>query len=80
MEQTVRNPLRAIFEGEYKPETGYHPMTKEEDAVWEKAQAILGSQIINELLYNQCRSLAEEQYDYFRAGFRLGAQLMLELK
>ena len=48
VEQTVRNPLRAIFEGEYKPESGYHPMTKEEDAVWEKAQAILGSQIINE--------------------------------
>ena len=29
--------------------------------------------------YAQIRSLAEVQYDYFCAGFRLGAQLMLEL-
>ena len=54
-------------------------MTEEESAVWDKAQAILGAEMIDKMLYAQIRSLAEVQYDYFCAGFRLGAQLMLEL-
>ena len=44
------------------------------------AQEVLGSEIIEKLQYAQLRSLVEEQYDYFREGFLLGARLMLELR
>ena len=76
----MQDPLRKIFEGEYDPHLGHRSMTSEETAVWDKAQAILGREMIDKMLYAQSRSLAETQYDYFRAGFLLGAQLMLELK
>ncbi|MCI9432114.1 MAG: hypothetical protein HFF70_06760 [Oscillospiraceae bacterium] len=79
MEKTSHDVLRALFEGEYAPIANYYPMTEEESAVWDKAQAILGAEMIDKMLYAQIRSLAEVQYDYFCAGFRLGAQLMLEL-
>ena len=55
-------------------------MTKEERAVWDKAQAILGEDVIDEMFHVQCRSMVEIQYDYFREGFLLGARLMLEVK
>ncbi|MDE6899587.1 MAG: hypothetical protein K2P15_00785 [Oscillospiraceae bacterium] len=55
-------------------------MTEEESAVWDTAQAALGAEMIDELIYSQSRSLSEEQYDCFRIGFRLGAQLMLDLR
>ena len=77
---TMQDPLRAIFEGEYEPHAGHCSMTSEETAIWDKAQAILGGEMIDKMLYAQSRSLSETQYDYFRAGFRLGAQLMLELR
>ena len=55
-------------------------MTKEERAVWDKAQALLGADMLDEMLHTQCRSIVEAHYDYFREGFRLGAQLMLTLQ
>lgn len=76
----MQDPLRKVFEGKYDPHLGHQTMTCEETAVWDKAQAVLGGEMIDKMLYAQSRSLAETQYDYFRAGFRLGAQLMLELK
>ena len=76
----MQDPLREIFEGEYELQTGRRPMTSEEIAIWDKAQAVLGGEMIDKMLYAQSRSLSETQYDYFRAGFRLGAQLMLELR
>ncbi|MBD5151098.1 MAG: hypothetical protein HDT15_03105 [Oscillibacter sp.] len=80
MEQTTQDPLRALFEGDYEPQISHHPMTEEERAIWDQAQTILGGEMIDKMVYAQSHSLAEEQYDYFCAGFRLGAQLMLELR
>ena len=57
-----------------------HPMTEEEGAVWEFVRSVLGNEVADSLIYSQSRSLSEEQYDYFRAGFRLGARLMLDLR
>lgn len=75
----MQDPLREIFEI-YEGRLGSHPMTKEERAVWNRAQAVLGEDAIDEMVHAQSRSLAEEQYDCFRTGFRLGAQLMLALR
>ena len=75
----MHDPLREIFEI-YESKVGSHPMTKEERAVWDQAQAILGGNTIDEMFHAQCRSMAEIQYDYFREGFLLGARLMLEVK
>lgn len=75
----MQDPLREIFEI-YEGRLGSHPMTKEERAVWNHAQAVLGEDAIDEMVHAQSRSLVEEQYDCFRAGFLLGAQLMLALR
>lgn len=75
----MQDPLREIFEI-YEGRLGSHPMTKEERAVWNRAQAVLGEDAIDEMVHAQSRSLAEEQYDCFRTGFRLGAQLLLALR
>lgn len=72
--------LKDIFNGIYEPKIVPHPMTKEERAVWEKAIALFGENMVDEMLSAECRSLAETEYEYFRQGFRLGAQLMLELR
>ena len=79
MEQNKQNILRELF-NVYEPKIESHPMTKEERAVWDKAQALLGGDMLDEMLHTQCRSIVEAHYDYFREGFRLGARLMLELK
>lgn len=75
----MQDPLREIYEicdlG-----VGHHSMTKEEQAVWDNAQTILGVNAVDELLNAQCRSLVEAQYAYFCAGFRLCARLLLEIK
>ena len=47
MEKTSHDVLRALFEGEYAPIANYYPMTEEESAVWDKAQAILGAEMID---------------------------------
>lgn len=75
----MQDPLREIFEI-YEGRLGSHPMTKEERAVRNRAQAVLGEDAIDEMVHAQSRSLAEEQYDCFRTGFRLGAQLLLALR
>ena len=75
----MKGPLKAIFEGIYEPQIVPHAMTKEERAVWEKAIALLGDSMVDEMLSAECRSLAETEYEYFREGFRLGARLVLEL-
>ena len=72
--------LKEIFEGDYEPKEGCHPMTAEEREVWDNAQKLLGGEMIDKMVYAQARSLAESQYAYFREGFRLGALLMLELR
>ena len=55
-------------------------MTREERAVWNRAQASLGENMVDEMVHAQSRSLTEAEYDCFRMGFRLGAQLMLSLR
>lgn len=75
----MQDPLREIFEI-YEGRLGSQPMTKEERKIWNRAQAVLGEDAIDELVNAQSRSLTEEQYDCFRAGFRLGARLILEIK
>ena len=79
MEQINRDILRELFDI-YEPKVGSHPMTKEERVVWDKAQVLLGESMLDEMLHTQCRSIVEAHYDYFREGFRLGAQLMLMLR
>ena len=76
----MQDPLREIFDIIYEKEVGDHPMTKEEGAVWEEAQKRLGEDQVDEMLASQSRSLAETEYDCFRAGFRLGVQLLLSLR
>lgn len=76
----MQDPLRKIYELVYEVNAAGHPMTAEEAAVWDTAQRALGNEMIDKLVYSQSRSLTEEQYDSFRAGFRLGAQLMLSLR
>ena len=71
----MQEPLREIFEI-YEEKVGSHPMTREERAVWNRAQASLGENMV----HAQSRSLTEAEYDCFRMGFRLGAQLMLSLR
>lgn len=75
----MQDPLRALFEL-CEERLGSQPMTKEERAVWNRAQAVLGEDAIDEMVHAQSRSLVEEQYDCFRAGFLLGARLMLEVR
>ena len=41
MEQNKQNILRELF-NVYEPKIESHPMTKDERAVWDKAQALLG--------------------------------------
>ena len=72
--------LKEVFEGDYAPKLGCHPMTAEEREVWDNAQKVLGGETIDKMVYAQSRSLAEAQYAYFREGFLLGARLMLELR
>ena len=55
------------------------PMTPAEYKVWDKAQEILGGDLLDEMISSQSRSLTEAQYVFFHEGFRLGARLMLEL-
>ncbi|MBD5160763.1 MAG: hypothetical protein HDT14_01820 [Oscillibacter sp.] len=76
----MQDLLKNIFDGIYEPQIVPHPMTKEESAAWERAIAILGEKMVDEMVSAQCHSLAETEYEYFRQGFRLGAQLMLELR
>ncbi|MCI8941945.1 MAG: hypothetical protein K2P37_11380 [Oscillospiraceae bacterium] len=75
----MQEPLREIFEI-YEEKVGSHPMTREERAVWNRAQASLGENMVDEMVHAQSRSLTEAEYDCFRMGFRLGAQLMLSLR
>lgn len=76
----MQDPLREMYELLCEGKLTGHPMTAEESAVWEAARGVLGNEMIDELIYSQSRSLSEEQYDCFRIGFRLGAQLMLGLR
>lgn len=76
----MQDPLREIYELVYEASAAGHPMTEEEAAVWDTARSVLGRDMVDRLVYSQSRSLTEEQYDCFRAGFRLGAQLMLSLR
>jgi hypothetical protein len=76
----MQDPLKEIYECVYEAKATGHPMTEEEGAVWEFVRSVLGNEVADSLIYSQSRSLSEEQYDYFRAGFRLGARLMLDLR
>ena len=76
----MQDPLREIFDLVYEARVPGHPMTAEESAVWDTVQNALGSEMIDKLVYSQSRSLAEEQYDCFRAGFRLGVRLILDAR
>ena len=76
----MRDPLREIYELVYEGTAAGHPMTAEESAVWDAAKKALGREMTDQLVYSQLCSLTEAQYDCFRAGFRLGARLMLDLR
>lgn len=75
----MQDILREIYDRAYVEKIHSQPLTKEERAVWDKAQEILGENMLDQMLYAQSRAAAEESYDTFRLGFRAGALLMLEL-
>ena len=60
----MQEPLREIFEI-YEEKVGSHPMTREERAVWNRAQASLGENMVDEMVHAQSRSLTEAEYDCF---------------
>ena len=76
----MHDSLKDIYECVYEARATGHPMTEEEGAVWEFVRSVLGDEVVDKLIYSQGRSLSEEQYDCFRAGFRLGARLMRDLR
>ena len=71
----MQDILREIFDEYFEGKIGSHPMTEEERAVWDRAQAMLGGEAVDKLVYAQARSISEGHYD----SFRLGALLMLDL-
>lgn len=71
--------LKAICCGDYEPRIGFHPMSEEGEALWNRAADILGREAVDQLVLAQAGPLQEESCDWFREGFRLGALLMLEL-
>ena len=73
----MHDSLKEIYECVYEARATGHPMTEEEGAVWEFVRSVLGNEVVDKLIG---RSLSEEQYDCFRAGFRLGARLMRDLR
>ena len=75
----MQDILREIFDELYEGKIGSHPMTPKERKAWEKAQSVLGGEMVDKLVYAQSRSISEGHYDSFRMGFRLGALLVLEL-
>lgn len=75
----MQDLLREIFDNIYVEKVPGRPMTREECRTWDKAQVILGEDFLDQMIHSQSRSITEEQYDYFREGFRLGARLILEL-
>ena len=75
----MQDMLREIFDEYFAGKISSHPMTEEENAVWDEARAVLGADAVDQLLYAQARSLSEGHLDSFRLGFRLGALMMLEL-
>lgn len=58
----------------------YLALCEEEAAVMEKVQSIIGLPMVNEISAAQTAVTNEENLDWFRIGFRLGASLMLELR
>ena len=71
--------LREICLGNYEPQPDFHPAGKKIDRLWERATEVLGPETVNALLMSGHEAVLEEKIDMFREGFRLGAQLMLEL-
>jgi len=75
----MQDVLRKIYDLVYMEQLRSHPMTRKEQEVWDKAQEILGDDMLDQMLCAQNRAAAEESYDTFRLGFRAGALLMLGL-
>ena len=61
------------------PSKELQALRKEEEAIWEKIQPLLGMDVIDELHNIQVNIANEQNLIWFREGFRLGAGLMLEL-
>lgn len=58
----------------------YLALCEEEAAVMEKVQSVMGLDMVDEISDAQEAIADEENLDWFRIGFRLGASLMLELR
>ena len=46
----MQDPLREIFENIYEGKIAVHPMTAQERAVWDAAQAVLGGDLVDKML------------------------------
>ncbi len=75
----MQDILREIYTELYVEKTSGRPMTKKDQELWDKAQEILGYDMLDQMTCALNRAASEEFYDNFRLGFRVGALLMLEL-
>ena len=74
--------LTDIYNDEYHPQATRpimpQDLRKKDLAFWEKATEVLGSECVDTHLYHLCEEEHLNNIHYFREGFRLGVQLMLE--
>ncbi len=75
----MQDILREIYTEFYVEKTSGRPLDRNGQELWDKAQEILGYDMLDEMICAQNRTTSEEFYDTFRLGFRAGALLMLEL-
>lgn len=69
--------IKEIYLGNYLPAP--KPQSPPDSALVERTVSLLGPDGFDELVSQLCGALRDEDIESFRAGFRLGASLMLEL-
>lgn len=79
----MRDILREIYANELFAQPGpgpeYYRQRKKLEQLWEQAEAQIGRKLGEELHAAESEAAFEDNLECFKAGFRLGAQLILEL-
>ncbi len=68
------------FYADHQLSEEYRALCKKESDAMDKVQSVMGMDIVDEISEAQGAIADEENLDWFRRGFRLGASLMLELR
>lgn len=75
--------LREIFNGEYdftpKQDEKQQKLDQKTYAEWDKVQRIFGEEFVDRLFELEGEREEWRAFRYYRAGFRLGVRLMLEV-